>query len=46
LQRHRYWLPSERRCITLRLTAKALRNVDRKGIETVVARLRAQGVKL
>ncbi len=44
LQRHRYWLPSERRWITLRLTTKAMRTVDRDGIETVVARLRAEGI--
>ncbi|WP_422771423.1 50S ribosomal protein L28 [Plantactinospora sp. WMMC1484] len=46
LQRHRYWLPSEKRWITLTLTAKALRTVDRKGIEKVVAELRARGVKV
>lgn len=46
LQSHRYWLPSERRWVSLTLTAKALKTVDRKGIEKVVAELRAQGVKL
>ncbi|MEH1016192.1 50S ribosomal protein L28 [Micromonospora sp. CPCC 206060] len=45
LQQHRYWLPSERRWVTLTLTAKALKTVDRKGIEKVVAELRARGVK-
>ncbi|SCG74470.1 50S ribosomal protein L28 [Micromonospora coxensis] len=46
LQRHRYWLPSERRWVTLTLTARALRTVDRDGIEKVVARARARGVRL
>ncbi|SCL44233.1 large subunit ribosomal protein L28 [Micromonospora citrea] len=46
LQSHRYWLPSERRWVRLTLTARALRTVDRDGIEKVVARLRARGVKL
>ncbi|GAB7046057.1 50S ribosomal protein L28 [Catenuloplanes indicus] len=46
LQRHRYWLPSERRWITLTLTTKAIRTIDRDGIERVVARLRASGVRL
>ncbi|MFD0786138.1 50S ribosomal protein L28 [Micromonospora azadirachtae] len=46
LQRHRYWLPSERRWITLTLTAKALRTVDRKGIEAIVAELRGRGVRI
>ncbi|MGW4465755.1 50S ribosomal protein L28 [Micromonospora sp. NPDC004704] len=46
LQRHRYWVAGERRFVTLTLTAKALRTVDRKGIDRVVAELRARGVKL
>ncbi|WP_343448353.1 50S ribosomal protein L28 [Micromonospora oryzae] len=46
LQHHRYWLPSERRWISLTLTARALRTVDRKGIEKVVAELRNRGVKV
>lgn len=46
LQNHRFWLPSERRWVSLTLTAKALKTVDRKGIEKVVAELRNQGVKL
>ncbi|RKN47558.1 50S ribosomal protein L28 [Micromonospora endolithica] len=46
LQNHRYWLPSERRWISLTLTAKALKTVDRKGIEKVVAELRNRGVKV
>jgi large subunit ribosomal protein L28 len=46
LQRHRYWLASERRWITLTLTTKALRTVDRKGIDKVVAELRTRGVKV
>ncbi|MER7890126.1 50S ribosomal protein L28 [Micromonospora sp. NPDC094482] len=46
LQSHRYWVPSERRWVTLTLTAKALKTVDRKGIETVVAELRGRGVRI
>ncbi|GGM25543.1 MULTISPECIES: 50S ribosomal protein L28 [Micromonospora] len=46
LQNHRYWLPSERRWVSLTLTAKALKTVDRKGIEKVVAELRNRGVKI
>ena len=46
LQNHRYWLPSERRWVSLTLTAKALKTVDRKGIEAVVAELRGRGVRL
>ncbi|MBE1486777.1 50S ribosomal protein L28 [Plantactinospora soyae] len=45
LQRHRYWLPAERRWISLTLTARAIRTVDRDGIERIVAGLRARGVR-
>ncbi|MFG3709249.1 50S ribosomal protein L28 [Micromonospora sp. NPDC047670] len=46
LQSHRYWLPSQRRWVRLTLTARALKTVDRDGIERVVARLRGRGVKV
>ena len=46
LQTRRYWLPSEGRYVRLRLTAKAIKTVDRHGIEAVVARLRARGERI
>lgn len=46
LQRRRYWLPSQQRWIRLRVSAKAIRTIDRDGIEAVVARVRAAGGKL
>ncbi|GIJ11414.1 50S ribosomal protein L28 [Micromonospora andamanensis] len=46
LQSHRYWLASERRWVRLTLTAKALKTVDRKGIDKVVAELRTRGVSV
>jgi large subunit ribosomal protein L28 len=46
LQHHRYWLPAERRWVSLTLTARALKTVDRKGIEKVVAELRGRGVRI
>lgn len=45
-QRRRYWLPSENRYVVLTLSTKGIKTVDRHGIESVVARLRKQGVKL
>ncbi|SCF62405.1 50S ribosomal protein L28 [Streptomyces sp. Ncost-T10-10d] len=44
IQRKRYWLPSEGRSIRLTLSAKAIRTIDRIGIEAAVARIRAGGV--
>jgi large subunit ribosomal protein L28 len=42
LQYRRFWLESENRWIRLRITNAALRLIDKKGIEVVVADLRAR----
>ena len=44
LHQQRFWLESERRFVSLRLSTKGLRTVEKNGIEQVVAELRAQGV--
>lgn len=46
LHQHRFWVESEKRFVTLRLSSKGLRIVDKKGIETVLADLRAAGQKI
>ena len=46
VQDKRYWLPGEGRHVRLRLSTKAIKIVDRDGIEAVVARLRAAGQKV
>ncbi|MFC8538175.1 50S ribosomal protein L28 [Streptomyces sp. NPDC057249] len=43
IQSKRYWLPSERRNVRLRLSARAVKTVDAIGIEAAVARIRARG---
>ncbi|MEU4768053.1 50S ribosomal protein L28 [Actinosynnema sp. NPDC023794] len=45
-QRRRFWLPSENRYVLLTLSTKGIKTVDRRGIESVVADLRRQGVKV
>ncbi|WP_053715062.1 50S ribosomal protein L28 [Saccharothrix sp. NRRL B-16348] len=45
-QRRRFWLPSENRHVVLILSTKGIKTVDRRGIESVVADLRRQGVKV
>ena len=42
----RFWLESEKRWVTLKLSTRGLRTIERRGIEAVVAELRASGVKL
>ena len=44
LQRRRFWVESENRWVSLRLTNAALRTIDKKGIEVVLADMRARGV--
>ena len=46
LQRRRYWLASENRWIRLRVSTKGMKTIDKRGIESVVAELRAKGQKI
>jgi large subunit ribosomal protein L28 len=43
LQRRRFWVESENRWVSLRLTNNALRTIDKKGIDVVLAEMRARG---
>ena len=42
----RFWLEGEKRWVKLRLTTNALRTVEKKGIDVVIAELRAAGEKV
>ncbi len=46
IQRKTYFLPSQGRTITLRVSTKGIKVIDRDGIEAVFARLRAEGQKI
>ncbi|MFT4083980.1 MAG: 50S ribosomal protein L28 [Nocardioides sp.] len=46
IQRKRYWVPSEGRHVTLRVSARGIKVIDARGIDAVVAELRANGVRL
>lgn len=46
LQTHRFWVESENRFVKLRVSAKGMRTIDKKGIDAVLAELRARGEKL
>ena len=43
LQYRRFWVESENRFVRLRVTNAALRLIDKKGIDVVLADLRARG---
>lgn len=46
LFRKRFWLEDEHRWVTLRVSAKGLRIIDKKGIEAVVRDLQMRGEKI
>ncbi|HEV8500917.1 MAG TPA: 50S ribosomal protein L28 [Casimicrobiaceae bacterium] len=46
LQRRRFWVESENRWVSLRLTTNALRTIDKNGIDTVLAGMRAKGERV
>lgn len=43
LQYRRFWLESQKRWVRLRVSNAALRTIDKKGIEVVLAELQAKG---
>ena len=46
LHSHRFWVESERRWVTLRLTTKGMRTIDKRGIDAVLADMRSRGEKV
>jgi large subunit ribosomal protein L28 len=46
LQYRRFWLESENRWISMRVSNAALRTIDKKGIDVVLSELRARGERL
>jgi len=42
----RFWLEDEKRWISLRVSSNGLRTIEKNGIETVLADLRAKGKKV
>ena len=40
LHHHRFWVESEKRFVRLRVSAKGMRIIDKKGIDTVLADIR------
>jgi|LauGreDrversion4_2_1035121.scaffolds.fasta_scaffold10201_3 large subunit ribosomal protein L28 len=44
LQSRKFWVESENRWVRLRVSNAALRTIDKKGIDVVIAELRADGL--
>jgi len=46
LHHRRFWVESEKRWVSLRVSQAGLRTIDKKGIDVVLADLRARGEKI
>ena len=46
LQTRRYWVPGEGRWVRLRVSTKGMKTIDKRGIDAVVAELRAKGERV
>ncbi len=46
IQHHRYWVEGENRFVSLKLSARGMRTIDKLGIETVLKMLRDKGEKI
>ena len=46
LHTHRFWSEIEKRFLSLRVSTRGLRTIEKRGVDVVVADLRAKGVKV
>ena len=46
LHKHRFWVSSENRYVTLKLSAKGMKMIDKLGIDEILKRVRAKGIKV
>lgn len=46
MQVHKFWVPSEKRWVRLRLSTRGIRTVDKLGVERVLKDMRQRGIKV
>ncbi len=46
LHDHRFWVESENKWVTLRLSSNGMRTIDKNGIDAVLADIRKRGEKV
>jgi len=46
IQIKRFWVPSEKRWVTLTVSAKGIKTINKNGIESVLADIRRRGEKV
>ena len=46
LHKHKFWVESENKFVTLTVSAKGMRIIDKKGIDQVLSEIRSRGEKI
>ena len=46
LHNRRFWVETENRWVSMRISSAALRTIDKLGIEAVIAKMRSDGKKI
>jgi len=46
IQNHKFWVEEENRFVSLKLTTKGMRIIDKLGIKAVLDKIRAKGEKV
>ena len=46
LQNRRFWVESENRWVKMRVSQHGLRTIDKKGIDVIIAEMRARGEEI
>ena len=46
LHKHKFWVESEKKFISLTVSAKGMRIIDKNGIDNVLKDLRSKGIKI
>jgi large subunit ribosomal protein L28 len=46
LHTQRFWLESEKRWVSLRVSTNGMRTIEKRGIDAVISELRDRGVKI
>jgi|TARA_B100001105_G_C22326698_1_gene415036 large subunit ribosomal protein L28 len=46
IHKHKFWIESEKRFISLNVSANGMRIIDKKGIDQVLSEIRKRGIKI
>ena len=46
LQNRKFWVESDNRWVSMRISSAALRTIDKLGIDAVIAKMRSEGKKI